>query len=126
MILDSTFIIDLLGNKPSAVMKARELDTKDESLKTTAVNVFEVLQGSVTVKEQYRIFDFLLSIDWLSLDGTSSIIAAEVQRRLLAQGNPIKATDAMISGIVLVNKDSLLTNDIAHFGRIEELSLETY
>ena len=53
ILLDTSFIIDLLREKNNAVLKAKELENKD-SLATTSINVYELLLGVYSMKNINR------------------------------------------------------------------------
>ena len=55
MILDTTFIIDLLNNDPSAVDKAKYLEKANLPVFTTAVTVFEIWQGTSDIKSKQKL-----------------------------------------------------------------------
>ena len=55
MILDTTFIIDLLNNDPNTVKKAQELDSNNSSLFRTAITVFELWQGINDIQNKEKL-----------------------------------------------------------------------
>lgn len=55
MIVDTTFLIDLLRNSPKAVRKASELDLKEKAIYTTTITVFELWQGVLDLKNKEKI-----------------------------------------------------------------------
>lgn len=128
MILDTTFLIDLLRNEKSAAAKARELDAANAPILTTAVNVFELWQGiGIKNKERReRILELLSSLSLLDLDFKSAKRAGEIYSKLRNKGKAIDPEDSMIAGIALQHGETILTRDVSHFGRIPGLRLEAY
>lgn len=129
MILDTTFIIDLLNNDESAVSKSGELDKENIPVFTTAVSVFEIWQGTADITDKNklnRINLLLSSIGLLEFDLESAKIAGKIHSGLYDAGTPIQPEDSMIAGICLKNNSKLITRNIKHFSRINGLKIETY
>lgn len=125
MILDRTFLVDLLRNNPNAVRKARELDEKDVHIATTTVTVFEVWKGLSSEKKN-KACELLdqLTIYALSLEGAKKggAIAQELDKKGLA----IDPEDCMIAGIALEKNEEVLTRNVKHFNRVAELRISSY
>ncbi|MFH1978590.1 MAG: PIN domain-containing protein [Candidatus Aenigmatarchaeota archaeon] len=127
MILDTSFIIDLLRNNKEAVEKAKELDKMFEPALTTTVSVFELWQGlKESGSEKGNIRNLLTSLGILSFDLESALLAGDIQRELVKKGDMIEPEDSMIAGIVLKNNETILARNVKHFRKIPELKIETY
>lgn len=129
MILDTTFIIDLLNKEIEAVKKAEELDKKVIPVLTTTITVFEIWQGISDIKNKEKlekINKLLSSIGLLSLDVESAKESGRIHANLYSSGTPIEPEDSMIAGICLKNNHTLLTRNIKHFSKIKNLEIETY
>lgn len=129
MILDTSFIIDLLNDEESAVKKAQEIDRSNAPISTTAVSVFEIWQGIADIKNEKkleRINNLLESIGLFNLDQESAKIGGRVHAELYARGTPIQPEDSMIAGICLKHSKKVLTRNVKHFSRISGLEIETY
>jgi tRNA(fMet)-specific endonuclease VapC len=129
MILDTTFMIDLLRNDEKAVEKARELTQKNISLFTTAVTVFEIWQGVHGVKDEKKLeklSNFFDEKALLDLDSESAKIGGKIKAELVAKGQEIDAEDCMIAGICIKNGKSVLTRNIKHYSRIRRLVVDGY
>ncbi len=129
MILDTSFIIDLLKNKSAALSKAQALEKTSTPLRTTTISVFELWQGLEDMQNKEkkdRIERFLSSIGLLSFDLASAKIAGTIFSGLERKGETIEAEDCMIAGITLVHGDAILTRNNKHFERIKGIKVETY
>ena len=127
MILDTTFLIDVLRDRKEAVEKAKELERSFEPVRTTTISVFELWQGVKDLAEEREdIGNLLSSLGMLPFDLESAFLAGDIQRRLIKTGEGIDPEDSMIAGIVLKNKETILTKNVKHFGRIQGLKIETY
>ena len=129
MILDTTFLIDLLRGDKAAVGKIAEIESKNEPVSTTAISVFEVWQGlpkNASSSQIEKTVELLKSINVLKLDFDSALQGGEIQRELKSAGQMIDPEDAMISGIAKINHEKILTRNKKHFEKIRWIKTETY
>ncbi len=129
MILDTSFIIDILKNKPSALIKAHVLEKSSLPVRTTAISVFELWQGIEDIQnpqKREKIEQFLSGMGLLALDLESSKIAGRMYAELERKGEVIEVEDCMIAGIAKHHKDTILTRNVNHFERIKGISVATY
>lgn len=129
MIADTTFLIDLLKNRPEAVRKAVELDIKKESVFTTTITVFELWQGVLDLQSKEaldKIHILLDSLGLVSFDLESAKFGGLIHAKLRREGQSIDPEDSMIAGICLKTNQTLLTKNTKHFSRIRELKIESY
>lgn len=132
ILLDTTFLIDLLKEREHAVEKANELPYRD-SLATTYVNVYELLLGvyslgGIDYDKKLREAELLLDkLHVLKLDMQSAVLSAKTGGNLSLKGSIIGDTDNMIAGIALANNiNTVVTRDKEHFSRIKGLKIESY
>ncbi|MEK6808998.1 MAG: type II toxin-antitoxin system VapC family toxin [Nanoarchaeota archaeon] len=132
ILLDTTFLIDLLRKKENAIEKAVELIKRDK-LATTYINIYELLFGVYSLsgadyKQKLESVSKLIDkLELLSLDKHSAIISAKIGGDLSLKGQMIGDTDCMIAGISLANGiTTIITRNAEHFGRIKGLKIETY
>jgi len=132
ILLDTTFLIDLLKKRKQAADKADELADRD-SLATTYVNFYELMLGIYSLEDidhdkKLRDAEILLDkLHVLKLDKHSAIRSAKIGGSLSLTGSIIGDTDNMIAGIALSNGiNTIVTRDKEHFERIKELKVEGY
>ncbi len=130
MILDTTFIIDLMDQLPSAVRKQEELRQRRENLYITTPTVMElwsgVVQSSRPEQEKRKVVEVVESQLILDFDKASAEEAGKIDGTLYKEGVPIEPTDCMIAGIAQYHQEILLTKNLKHFTRIKGLGIETY
>lgn len=119
-IADSDVLIDFLRGRGAAARVALELE---QGLATTAISAFELWAGARGGRQERAVEELLAALDVLPLDATSSRRAARVRRALEAQGTTIGMADSLIAGIALERRAVLLTRNVRHFARVEDLSL---
>ncbi|MEK6949754.1 MAG: type II toxin-antitoxin system VapC family toxin [Nanoarchaeota archaeon] len=132
ILLDTSFLIDLLRQRKNAINKAVELVNRDK-LATTYVNIYELLIGVYSKKdanyeEKLKTVENLTEkIDILTLEKDSIIKSAKIGGELMLKGQIIGDTDNMIAGIALSNGIStVITRDKEHFERIKGIKVESY
>jgi len=113
ILLDTTFLIDLLRKRENAIKKAVELSGKNR-LATTYVNIYELLLGVYSVEGidyEKKLQDaerLLEKLEILILEKQSAIISAKIGGALSLEGQMIGDVDNMIAGIALANNISTI------------------
>ena len=129
--LDSTFIIDLLRNKPKAKQKYDEMDK--ELVVTTIINLYELMSGVYLTRDKnYEkhigvLNEFLRNMCILQLSLLSVEKASKINGELSSEGKKIDDLDILTAGICLSNGcDVIVTENVKHFSRIKGLKVEGY
>ncbi len=126
MILDTSFIIDVLQGKEHAVKKLEELEERGVSQDITTVSLFELWSGiersSRPEDEKRKVVEVLESRNIFNLDVASAEIAGKIDAKLMDEGNPVEPQDCMISGIAIHEGKTVLTADKSHFSQIHQVS----
>lgn len=130
MILDTSFVIDLMDNEENAAKKYHELLRRGEPQKLTVVTLFEIYSGIIQCtmpeEEKNKVQKIVAGQILLHLDPNAAKMAGKIDGESSIKGQKIEPTDSMIAGIALIKKDTLLTRNVKHFSRIPELEIETY
>jgi len=124
MVLDSDILIYFLKGQKDVVEEV--LKIPQDQLYITRINYTELLYGAYNSqrveKNLDKIIPFLKNFQVLEFDEPSSLIFAQKKAKLKKNGNLIADMDLMIASIS--NKQTLYTNNIKHFNRIDELVLK--
>ena len=131
MILDTTFIIDLLRGKNLEVKeKAEELDHLFETKAVVSVSVMELWRGALQSvrkeEEKNKINELINSFLVYPFDEKTARESGEIEADLIKKGEIIDLEDIMIAGVAKVHNETVLTRNVKHFERISGLSVETY
>ena len=130
MILDTTFLIDILRNKQEASDKLKSLEKLNVPIAVAAPSIVEIFAGwhysKKSDEEKGRIIDVLESQVIHDLDKESARKAGEIKGNLIKTGNDIELMDCMIAGIAYKNKETILTRNVKHFSKIKGINVETY
>lgn len=130
VLLDATFLIDLMRGRERAVDLLERLENEGETLGLSAVTLFEFFRGLETVdlptSEKRRVAEVVMGRAVHPLDGTAAERAGRLDASLWAAGEPIDPEDACVAGTALNRDQELVTRKGREFGRVEGLRLRTY
>jgi len=130
MILDTSFVIDLMDGLPEAIEKLKQLNHLKENCFITTPTIFELWSGIVQSdkpeQEKRKVLDILESQLILNFDNLSAEEAGKIDGTLLKEGFSIDPEDSMIAGVAKFHNEVILTRNIKHFSRIYGLKIESY
>ncbi len=125
-VLDTDFLISILRGKGISEITVDMI----EDPKTTMINVFELYYGAMrSTKPEKAISEtnsLLKSIDILGFDRSAAAKAADIHAKLMNSGSPLDIQDVLIAGVVISNKEELVTRNIDHFSRIQGLRCRSW
>lgn len=114
VLLDSSFVVDLLRGVATARRTAEEIDATGELVALPAPVLYEIRVGllhRLSAAQAARFAAMLTAFPVIALDKASAEKAAEIQARGLAAGKPYGDLDALIGGIAAAQGYALLTRD---------------
>lgn len=128
MLLDSTFINDLVRGRADADRTLDELIDRRIPVALSSLTVFEVgigLQGEA--KQHRQGFSGVIDdIETATLGVAETRRALSIQRDLYARGEPIGAVDVLIAGTAAERGERVLTRNVEGFERVDAIDVETY
>ena len=123
---DSDILIYFLKGKQEVVEKLSLIPMDD--LYISRINYTELIYGaynSARINQNLKIIEpFLDNFKVLEFTQRSSLIFAKEKARLKKNGNIIADMDLMIASIAIENDCTLISNNIKHFERVQNLELE--
>lgn len=129
MILDTSFLIDVLRGDESVTSWEGELDDRGAGT-VTAISVMELWEGihlaDASDAERDRVGRLLHGLTHAAFDQDSAMAAGEINATLVKDGSPIDTEDVMIAAIARTLNEPVLTRNPDHFDRIDGLETETY
>ena len=127
VVIDTDILIDLLKDREQARTLIRELEKKNNVFCTTVVKVYELYYGIHKIRQSEKRLKstekLLRSLQILPLTAKSAQKAGYVFAKLEAEGQSIGLGDVFIAAITLTKGYSLVTRNIDHFRKIEDLSV---
>jgi predicted nucleic acid-binding protein len=129
VILDTTFLHDLMYGNDDAVEKARELD-QDGSVALSSMTVYELYYGvGYTDKgraEKAKVDSVIGSKQVLPSDTSVMRKAGKIDGRLSRDGEKVGQADIVIGATAILHDRPVLTRNVAKFERIPGIEVETY
>ncbi|MBD3408112.1 MAG: PIN domain-containing protein [Candidatus Lokiarchaeota archaeon] len=130
MIADSSFVIDIMRTNEDALQKLELIQQGQHPQYLASPSVMELAVGlslaKLPSKEQKRIDSILEEFQILPLDAVSAWWAGLEIGRLKGVGISIDPIDAQIAGIAVQHKETVVTRNLRHFERFQDLSVESY
>ncbi len=125
-LIDSDILIYFLKGKQEVVEKLSQIPI--DNLYISRINYTELIYGaynSSKINQNLKVIEpFLDSFKVLEFTQISSLIFAKEKARLKKNGNIIADMDLMIASIAIENDCTLISNNIKHFDRVQNLELE--
>jgi len=116
MILDSSFLVDLMNENAGAVPTMEEPDRDQLTVPTLVCT--EVGTGFDAGSSQAEAFEARVAdVALAPYDAEAPRHAVSIQRQLSEQRMPIGAVDAMVAGTVLARDKAILARNVAEFSR---------
>ncbi|GAB3688683.1 type II toxin-antitoxin system VapC family toxin [Salinarchaeum chitinilyticum] len=129
MILDSTFLIDVLRGEGTVEELLGEVDGSGPPF-VTSVTVMELYEGiylaESTERERAVVEEMLDGINEIPFDRACAKRAGQINAELVASGQPVDETDVMIAATAIDYDLPVVTRNTSHFERIEALEVVSY
>lgn len=128
--LDSNVIIDLIDGNANIIKKLKDIyDSEIDYVRIPDLVYYEVLRGFRYKKAEkkenvFMIFCQKFGIIHMTLKTLE--IAADNYARLLQSGKIIDDGDILIGSLAVENNAVLVTNNVKHLERIENIALENW
>ena len=127
MLLDTSFLIDVINGRSDAKAKLEELSETGVPVALSVLTDYELGVGfrSNAERERYEQVAGLMTIEPLDRDVTQR--AVSIQRELRSRGEEIGNFDALIAATAAESDDPrVLTRNVDEFDRVKDLDVETY
>lgn len=132
MFLFDTDIITNIFKKNSSqrlLVKLKNLNHKDQFVST--ITIGEIVYGAMKSKRPTYHLDnltkiFMPAVNILTFDCKATFVYGQIRASLENIGKPISHTDMQIASIAIANNLTLITGNVKHFERIENLKKENW
>ena len=129
MILDTSFLVDVLRGEDTVEEAVRTVDERGTA-QVSAVTVMELWEGihlaESSERERTVVTNLLTDLRELPFDRECATTAGELNARLQRDGAPIEDADVMIAATALVHDVPIVTANVDHFERLDGLEILTY
>ena len=130
MIVDTSLLIDLLRGDPKAKAKVAALEATGTVLWVPTPAIFELAEGieraDRPARERELVDQILEGYTVMAFDRSHAHRAGALSGELVRRGEIIDPVDAQIAGVAVHERLPVLTRNAKHFGRVRDLSVETY
>ena len=127
ILLDTDICIELLRGNANVIEKRKGYDEKVAISFMSVAELFYGAEKSDNAGENTRLIEeFLLTIEVIHSDIDILIKFGELKAILGSAGNILADADIFIAATTLAKCNMLITGNINHFRRIEELRLEIW
>lgn len=130
MLLDTSFLIDLMNGDEDAIERARQLETDLVQQRISAMTLFELYYGVArteqTEAECERVENVLASKPIHPADTAIMRRAGRLAGELANDGRPVSDGDVIIGATSLAVDEPVLTRNVGDFERLEGVSVESY
>jgi predicted nucleic acid-binding protein len=129
VLLDTSFLIDLMDGDESAVEKARELESDLVQQRLSAMTLFELYYGIARATdsdaEREKVEDVLASKPTHPADTAVMRKAGRLSGELQNDGSPVGDGDVIIGATADIVEEPVLTRNVDDFERLG-VGIETY
>ena len=129
MLLDTSFLIDLMDGDDDAVRKAREIEAGLVQQRISSMTLFELYYGIARAAdseaERETVERVLASKPIHPADTAVMRKAGRMSGELQNDGTPVGDGDVIIAATAEILEESVLTRNIEDFGRLG-VEIETY
>lgn len=130
MLLDTSFLIDLMNGEEDAVEKAREIENHAVQQRLSSMTLFELYYGVArtdqTEDEREQVENVLASKPIHPADTAVMRRAGRLAGDLANDGTPVSDGDVIIGATALAVDEPVLTRNVEDFERLNGVSVETY
>lgn len=129
MILDTSFLIDVLRGEEATEEWERRLDEAGVGM-VTAISVMELWEGihlaDASETEHGAVEALLGGLHHAAFDRPAAMRAGEVNARLTREGRRVAVEDVMIGAIAAERDEAVLTRNAEDFERLPDVAVERY
>lgn len=130
-LFDTDIITKVFKKEPSASLLHRLAETPRNDQHISTVTVAEIVYGAWKSGRPRHHLDnlekiLLPSVSILSFDTKAAYICGGLRAGLERNGTPLALADLEVAAIAMANDLTLVTGNVRHFSRIEDLRVENW
>lgn len=127
--LDTNIITAFLKNDLSVIEKVTDYLEFFDRLTINVISYYEILRGLKDLGNEEKLMrfeEFIHENELVFIKKETIEKAAEIYAYLKKDGNLIEDADILMASIAIVEDLVLITNNIRHFNRVKNLSIENW
>lgn len=130
MILDTTFLVDLMRGEDAAVEREMELESRGRTQSLASITVAELTFGVERSdrpgEEKRRIARVMEDRPVHAADAGVMRTTGRIRGRLANDGTPIGVSDAIVAATARTTDETVLTRNVDDFEPVGGVEVETY
>jgi len=130
MILDASFVIDLIRSANGAPARLEDVQARRLPQKLSAITLLELYEGvrraDRSEAERESVLEVLDSKAVVPADESIMRRAGELSRDRYVDGTPIEREDCIVGATAILEDEPVLTRNASHFERIPEVEVVSY
>lgn len=130
MILDTTFLVDLVRGDPGARALLEAAEEGSEAVRLPAPAVAKLWEAVERSRHPPRNLDrleaALADAAVVAFEARHAARAGRILGRLAREGHPMDPFDAMVAAVAVESDETLVTRNVRDFERVPELRLRVY
>ncbi|OQX03301.1 MAG: hypothetical protein BWK80_55980 [Desulfobacteraceae bacterium IS3] len=130
-LLDTNILSELIKKQPNPYLRSHLNSKPSNSLFTSSICVMELRFGSALRQDAEAFWlkitqEILKRVRVISIGFDEAVMAGDILASLQKRGQPIGIEDVLIASAALAHHLTLITANIRHFSRIENLIIENW
>ncbi|WP_319560365.1 PIN domain-containing protein [Marispirochaeta sp.] len=127
ILLDTDICVELLrGNQQVIDKRKEENDSIAVSFMTASELYYGAYKSKKPVENSLHVEEFLLTVNIIQSNIRISKLFGQLKSRLQLTGAPIEDADVFIAATCLDGCEKLITGNVKHYNRIDELKIENW
>lgn len=130
MILDTSFLIDVMRGDGDAVEELKKVESSQIQQKVASITILELYEGVertlTSTEEKEKVERVLGSKPVVSGDASVMERAGRLSGQLRDDGEQIDREDCIVASTALKEGEPVLTGNDKHFKRIDGIEIRTY
>jgi predicted nucleic acid-binding protein len=130
MLLDSTFLVDLMRGDPGARALLEAIEAGSEAARIPSPALAKLWEGAARSRhpprEAERLRDLLLAMPQAPFAGEHAVACGRILAAAERAGAALDPFDAMVAAVASVDDETLVTRNARDFERIEGVRIRTY
>ena len=130
-LFDTDILTNIVKPRPSANLLARLQNIPQEQQFVSTITISEIVYGAMkSQRPDYHLKmleEVLLpAVNIIGFDAKAAYVCGRLRAQMEKLGTPLALADLEIAGIAIANDFILVTHNLRHFGRIEQLNCESW
>jgi tRNA(fMet)-specific endonuclease VapC len=130
MLLDTSFLIDLMDGRPEAVTLAAAIDAEGDTLRIPAPVLYELWVGAARAggpaSDRHPLAELETAYEVVGFELADARAAGTLQSVLRRSGMALGTIDVQVAGMALARSEGVVTGDSALAGVGHGVSARTY